>query len=115
MENGKHLVALLEKRFYPLQGEIVSLDSIGEILEEARRLYIRQLDPALIPIAPVVLRQEMLEPFPEHIVYRLGRVIKIAECAFDGYLNGDLQPSLMKNNQVKIPTDKEIEAEYGRV
>jgi|GEM_PF-4153772 len=115
-----YLVGKLEGRLSELRGNEIPLEVIGGLLEDARLLYIRQLDPqrpyrgnylkgreaAGQPCGPVVPWDQVLPPFSIEILERLENVIRIAEEAFNGFNKNER--ALMREGKARIPTHHEM-------
>mgnify|MGYP001547637047 CR=1 FL=1 len=111
MHECTNSVACLEKQVCELQGTPQPIETIGSLLDHARRLYLRQLDPNRIcPISgqakgPHVEWDEVLPPFDGQLLKRLETIIATLERAFDGCNPKD--PEYMKQGLAYVPTDKE--------
>jgi hypothetical protein len=112
MPESQDLVGYLERSLEALRGTEIPLETLGDLLERARRLYLAQLDPDRIycltgqPFGPVVARDEVLPPFDPNLLARLGQVISTAETALEGI---NLQERrLMRMNLARIPTQSEL-------
>ena len=106
-------VITLEGSLSQMRGKDLPLEAIGGFLGSARGLYVRQLDPNRIctetgqPWGPFVERAQVLPPLPPHLLFRLERIIKIAEQAFEGI--HPHERALMQKGMARIPTEEEDE------
>jgi len=110
--NAEQAIDELERRLAGLRGQDLPLETIGSFLDDARRLYVRQLDPQRMTPqgqewGPFVEWSEVVEPFPEHLLYRLGKVIDAAERAFDGISSNEWD--LIDHDMARIPTQEEVD------
>ncbi len=113
LESSEALVRALEAQTAAVEGKRISWDALGAILGEARRLYLRQLEPARLdpqsgkPWGPFVGREEVLEPFSSNLLRRLEGVIATLEQSTDAVvLEIDFAP--IPADAVRVPTRAEL-------
>ncbi len=101
----------IERQVSEMHGKDLPVEKIGALLDAARRLYLRQVDPNRLcpvtgqPRGPLVEWNEVILPFDGGLLERLETAIETLERAFNGSNPDD--PALMKKGLARVPTEKE--------
>jgi hypothetical protein len=112
MHECEGMVSTVERQVRAMQQQRATpITEIGALLDHARRLYLRQVDPNRIclrtgqPMGPMVEKDEVLPPFNGGLLDRLEEAIECLENAFDGVHPDDSE--FMKNDLAHVPTEQE--------